>query len=238
MVWKLELGKDFRQGYMEDLRALGIDDDSIDVVMSNCVLNLSLDKRAVFGEIFRVLKPGRELFFSDIFSDRRVPERFHSDPILHGECLAGAMYTEDFRRLLRDLGCLDYRVTSSRRIELDNPEVEKTIGMVGFHSMTIRAFKLPDLEDIREDYGQAARYHGTIPDWPHFFDLDGHHRFLSGKPMLVCGNTASMLQETRYRHHFTVQGDRSIHFGPFFDDSPATPEVDTKEITTTAGCCC
>ena len=114
-MWKLELGKDFRQGYMEDLRALGIDDDSIDVVMSNCVLNLSLDKRAVFGEIFRVLKPGGELFFSDIFSDRRVPERFHSDPILHGECLAGAMYTEDFRRLLRDLGCLDYRVTSSRQ---------------------------------------------------------------------------------------------------------------------------
>jgi len=231
---------DFRQGYMEDLNALGIADNSIDIVISNCVLNLSLDKRAVFSEIFRVLKPGGELFFSDVFSGRRVPKRFHSDPLLHGECLAGAMYTEDFRRLLRDLGCPDYRVTNSRPIDLENPEVEKIIGMVDFHSITVRAFKLPNLEDIGENYGQIARYHGTIPDWPHSFDLDDLHRFLTGKPTLVCGNTASMLQETRYRAHFTVQGDRSIHFGPF-DQQPSNPNIDNKKTTekeNAGGCCC
>ncbi|VFN04472.1 MAG: Methyltransferase domain-containing protein [Candidatus Kentron sp. G] len=205
---------DFHHGYMENLGSLGIRDNSVDVVISNCVLNLSLSKRSVFGEIFRVLKPGGELFFSDVFAGRRVPERLLTDPMLHGECLAGALYLEDFRRLLWDLDCPDYRIMDSRPIALDNPKVEQLIGMVDFYSVTVRAFKLTGLEYPCEDYGQMATYHGTISGWPHFFDLDDAHRFIAGKPTLVCGNTAAMLAETRYRDHFVVQGGRSVHFGP------------------------
>lgn len=238
---------DFRQGYMEDLGAVGIEDNSVDVVISNCVLNLSLAKRSVFGEIFRVLKPGGELFFSDVFAGRRVPEEFHTDPLLHGECLAGAMYIEDFRRLLRDVGCPDYRVTESRPLALNNPDIERTIGMVDFHSLTIRAFKLPSLEDSCEDYGQLATYRGTIDDSPHCFDLDHRNRFITGKPTPVCGNTASMLAETRYRGHFTLRGDRSIHFGPAdcARMPPTTAIADRTGTDGTAagdgnggGCCC
>jgi SAM-dependent methyltransferase len=225
---------DFRLGFIEDLRAAGIEDNSIDVVISNCVLNLSPDKRAVFSEIFRVLKPGGELFFSDVFSGRRVPERFHRDPVLHGECLAGAMYKEDFRRLLRELGCLDHRTVSSRRINLDSPEVEAVIGMIDFYSDTVRAFKL-DLEDICEDYGQVAVYLGTVPENPHDFVLDDHHRFVTGKPMLVCGNTAAMLERTRFGRHFKVSGDRSLHYGPF-DCGPAAKKA--REDKGAGGACC
>ncbi|MBF0180585.1 MAG: methyltransferase domain-containing protein [Magnetococcales bacterium] len=223
------------QGYMEDLQALGIADGSVDVVISNCVLNLSPDKRAVFGEIFRVLKPGGELFFADVFSGRRIPQAFHTDPVLHGECLAGAMYREDFRRLLRELGYLDYRMTEFHPLTINNPEVERIIGMVDFHSVTARVFKLADLEDICEDYGQMAVYRGTIPDWPHHFDLDDHHRFITGKPVLVCGNTASMLTNTRYRDHFTVHGDRSVHYGPF-DCGPVTTRQ-AEDGNAGGGCC-
>jgi ubiquinone/menaquinone biosynthesis C-methylase UbiE len=225
---------EFHQGYIEDLVALGIEDHSVDVVISNCVINLSPDKHSVFSEIFRVLKPGGELYFSDVFSGRRIPERFHNDPVLYGECLSGAMYREDFRRLLRTLGCLDYRVISSRRIRLDNPEIEERIGMIDFHSMTVRTFKL-DFEDLCEDYGQVAIYRGTIPEQPHYFDLDDHHRFHTGKPMLVCGNTAAMLKETRYRAHFSVQGDRSTHFGSF-ECAPAAQKV--QEGDGLGGACC
>lgn len=210
---------EFKHGYIEDLASMGIADNSVDVVISNCVVNLSPDKGRVLSEIFRVLKPGGELLFSDVFAGRRVPSSLLNDPVLRGECLSGAYYTEDFRRTLRSLGCPDYRVLSSTRIALDNPEVEQRIGMVDFYSKTIRAFKLDSLEDQCEDYGQIAIYRGTIPHQPHTFDLDDEHRFVTGKPLLVCGNTASMLSETRLAEHFEVRGDRSTHYG-LFDCTP------------------
>lgn len=229
-----EANLEFRQGFIEDLHVAGIEDDSVDLVISNCVLNLSPDKPAVFSDIFRVLKPGGELYFSDVFAGRRVPERFHTDPVLHGECLAGAMYREDFRRLLHELGCLDYRTMSTRRIALDSPEIKAAIGMVDFYSVTVRAFKL-ELEDLCEDYGQVAVYKGTIPDWPHWFDLDDHHRLYTGKPMLVCGNTAAMLQNTRYGAHFVLSGDRSVHYGPF-DCGPGAEKAAADDGS--GGACC
>ena len=210
----------FKKGYIEDLKELGIEDNSIDVVMSNCVINLSSDKKKVFSEVFRVLKPGGELYFSDVFTGRRVPEELQNDPLLHSECLGGAMYSEDFRRMMRNIGCPDYRVVSKHKIKINNPKIEVRVGMVDFYSMTVRAFKLDSLEDIYEDYGQVAVYRGTISGFPHAFDLDDHHRFIAGKPMLVCGNTASMLGETRFSDHFKVTGDRSVHYGPF-DCAPA-----------------
>ena len=70
---------EFRQGFIEDLRAAGVEDASVDVVISNCVLNLSPDKPAAFSEIFRVLKPGDELLFADVF---RGPPR--SGEVPHG----------------------------------------------------------------------------------------------------------------------------------------------------------
>ena len=228
---------DFRQGYIEDLQESGIADESIDVVISNCVINLSPDKRSVISEIFRVLRPGGELYFSDVFAGRRIPDHLMDDPVLHGECLAGAMYIEDFRRLLRNIGCSDYRVMSKRRISIDNPEIEEKIGMVDFYSMTVRAFKLNDLEDLCEDYGQSAVYLGTIPEAPHAFALDDHHLFLTGKPMLVCGNTASMLQNTRFSAHFRVIGDRAVHYGPF-DCAPASVKAEGGEGHRSGGACC
>jgi ubiquinone/menaquinone biosynthesis C-methylase UbiE len=207
------------EGYVEDLRALAIPDESVDVVTSNCVVNLSPDKPRVLREIFRVLKPGGELYFSDVFADRRVPPALRQDPVLLGECLAGALYTEDFRRMVADVGCADVRAVATQPITLDDPEIRRRIGMVGFRSLTIRAFKLA-LEDRCEDYGQVAQYLGTIPELPHAFDLDDHHHFETGRPMLVCGNTADMLARTRYAPHFRVVGDKATHFG-LFDCAPA-----------------
>jgi arsenite methyltransferase len=225
---------EFRQGFIEDLAEIGIDDDSVDVVVSNCVINLSPDKQAVFREILRVLKPGGELYFSDIFADRRIPERLRQDPVLHGECLGGAMYIEDFRRLLAGLGCPDFRITSSAPVTIDNPAIEKKIGMVGFCSLTVRAFKLDDLEDMHENYGQSAVYKGGIPGHVQSFDLDDQHRFVTGNPMSICGNTAAMLQHSRYAAHFEVRGDRSRHYGRF-DSAPAG---DSDVASASAKSCC
>jgi len=67
----------------------------------------------------------------------------------------------------------------------------------------------------RQVAAQTATYLGTIPDHPHRFSLDDHLSFVTGKPVPVCGNSAAMLQETRFGRHFRVTGDRSVHFGPF-----------------------
>jgi arsenite methyltransferase len=214
---------EFRQGYIEDLEGAGIASNSMDLVVSNCVLNLSPAKDRVFSEIFRVLKPGGELYFSDVFADRRVPSPQNQDPVLLGECLGGALYSEDFRRLLAKTGCHDFRVVAKTKLTLNNAEIERKIGMVSFYSMTIRAFKLP-MEDRCEDFAQVAYYLGTIREYPHAFALDDHHLFKTGQPLPVCSNTASMIADSRYAKHFKIVGDTSVHYG-LFDCAPADGAV-------------
>ncbi len=223
---------EFLHGHIENLHTVGIADNSIDVVVSNCVINLSPEKPKVLAEIFRVLKPGGELYFSDVFADRRIPVKLRQDPILLGECLGGALYWEDFRRILQDLGCPDVRKVKQNPISLDDPEVFAKIGMVKFDAVTVRAFKVP-LEDRCEDFGQVAIYLGTIDQHPHSFELDDHHHFETGRPLRVCGNTADMLARSRYGNHFQVLGDKSSHFGLF--DCVPDPH---KQTTTTNGACC
>jgi SAM-dependent methyltransferase len=223
---------EFLQGHIEDLTSIGIADNSIDVVVSNCVINLSPNKKRVLAEVFRVLRPGGELYFSDVYADRRIPAALRLDPVLLGECLGGALYWEDFRRIMHDLGCPDVRTIKSNPITLDDPEVVAKIGMVNFRSVTVRAFKMP-LEDRCEDFGQVAVYKGTLPESPHFFDLDDHHHFETGRPLRVCGNTADMLGASRYAEHFEIWGDKTTHFG-LFDCAPPNKSL---SIESGAACC-
>jgi len=75
----------FKKGVISDLKALNIADESVDIIISNCVVNLTEDKEAVFREVYRVLKPGGELYFGDIYSDRRIPLELQKDKVLWGE---------------------------------------------------------------------------------------------------------------------------------------------------------
>jgi arsenite methyltransferase len=228
-----ESNVEFHEGFIEDLAAIGIADNSVDVVVSNCVLNLSPEKSRVFKEIFRALKPGGELYFSDVFADRRIPLSLRHDPVLLGECLSGAMYVEDFRRTLAEIGCRDTRVMSSSVLTVDDAELHAKIGMVGFTSKTVRAFKM-DLEDKCEDFGQVAYYRGGIAQCPTFFDLDDHHRFEINKPMLVCGNTADMIGKSRFAKYFEIIGEKTTHYGIF----DCAPSPGTASNSGPAGACC
>ena len=215
----------FRHGLIENL--VGVDDESMDVVVSNCVINLAPNKKQVFEEIRRVLKPGGELYFSDVFTDRRVPSQLTIDPILVGECLGGALYTEDFRRLMADIGFSDIRVMSQGSIELHDKEIVEKAGYIDFQSITVRAFKM-NLEDRCENYGHSVVYQGGIEEMPEMFILDKEHEFPKGETIMVCGNTAQMLSTSRYAPYFKLQGDFSSHKGLF-------SSIEKKSQNT--GCC-
>jgi hypothetical protein len=146
------------------------------------------------------------------------------------------MYKEDFRRLMMSIGCQDFRVVSSAPIEVQDESLRSKLGLATFTSITVRAFKIP-LEDKCEDYGQVATYLGTIKESPQAFLLDDHHLFVSGKPMLVCSNTAAMVASTRYGEHFRVDGDLSRHYGLFDCSTPASSSVSAQSAACGVACC-
>jgi SAM-dependent methyltransferase len=97
---------EFKRGVIEDLGAVGLADGSFDLIVSNCVVNLSTDKPAVLREAFRVLREGGEMFFSDVYASRRVPDELRADPVLFGECLSGALHAPSAEPAPFALPCL------------------------------------------------------------------------------------------------------------------------------------
>ena len=202
----------FIEGYIEDLADIA--DGSVDVVISNCVINLSPMKQRVFEEVWRVLKVGGELYFSDVFSDRRMPAELAENPLLLGECLGGALYIEDFRRMMARVGWENLRYMSFVPNAIDNEEIEELVGDVRFVKATVRAVKLPGLiEDICEIYGQKVTYNGGMLGMESGFVLDRSHTYETGVQKSACGNPAAILEHTRYGEYFTIEGDRSKHSG-------------------------
>jgi SAM-dependent methyltransferase len=226
----------FRLGYIERLDEFGFEDASFDVVVSNCVVNLSPDKEAVLRQVHRLLKPGGELYFSDVYADRRVPSELRNDPVLYGECLGGALYWNDFQHLARRCGFVDPRLVEDRPIAITDPALAARVGNIRFHSATYRLFKLDGLEPECEDYGQAVVYRGGIAGQEQRFVLDKHHAIEAGRVFPVCGNTWRMLHDTRFAPHFDFIGDFSRHYGIFAGCGGGLP-FDEDEAGAGSACC-
>ena len=215
-------------------------DNTADVIISNCVINLSPDKDAVLREAWRVLKPGGELYFSDVYSERRVPESLVKDPLLYGECLSGALYWNDFLTLAKRNGFADPRLVEDRPLTIDNPKIEEKLGPHRFFSATYRLFKIPELEESCEDFGQAVIYKGTVEHHPDCFVLDKSHIFQSGKVEPVCGNSWLMLHQSRFAEHFEFIGNWDAHYGIFDGCGTTMPfdiDVDQQQRSDGGSCC-
>jgi radical SAM/Cys-rich protein len=213
-----------------------IPENSLDIVISNCVINLIEDKEGVIKQIYRILKNRGEFYFSDIYADRRLPNELRTNSLLYGECLGGALYWKDFERIAKRVGFADPRIISKRVIEIKNEEIQGLVGNVTFYSITYRLWKINELEDACEDYGHIAIYRGGIPESPFKFMLDATHIFEKDKPERVCGNTALMLSETRFREHFEVIGSFETHFGLFANCGSTI--LTGEENRNSEGCSC
>lgn len=230
-----EANLSFKKGYIEFLDKAGVLPGSMDMVISNCVINLSPNKPQVLQGVYDALKDGGELHFSDVYVDRRLSEEVRNHDTLLGECLGGALYIEDFKRICHQVGFSDPRQLSIAPIAVTDPGLQQLLGEARFYSITYRCFKLPELESLCEDFGQVAYYKGTIPTHQSTYALDDHHIFETGRPMLVCGNTAAMVGNSWLAPHFDVVGDTSTHFGLFDCSSPVAP---TASDGAAGGACC
>src|SRR5205823_5840528 len=150
--------------------------DSVDVVVSNCVLNLvePKSKRQLFEEIFRVLKKGGRAVISDIVSDEEVPEELQSDPELWSGCISGALTEEGFLQAFEHAGF--YGIQILKR----DAQPWRTVQGIEFRSVTIEAFKGKQGECFERN--QAVIYRGPFKE---VLDDDGH-RMQRGKPYAVC----------------------------------------------------
>lgn len=226
----------FVRGYIERLDELPLEPGSFDVIVSNCVVNLSPDKDAVMRGVQRLLKDGGEFYFSDVYADRRVPVAVRNDPVLYGECLGGALYWNDFLRLAQRHGFTDPRLVDDRPLAITDPELAPRVGNLSFFSATYRLFKLDALETACEDYGQAVIYRGSIPEHRDRFVLDKHHDIQTGKVFPVCGNTWRMLRDTRFAAHFDFIGDFTRHYGLFEGCGGGLPFDNVSEGANNACC--
>jgi arsenite methyltransferase len=188
---------------------------------------------------YDLLKPGGELYFADVYCDRRLPDSVRADPVLYGECLGGALYWGDFLPMAKRAGFLDPRLMSSKPINIKNEAMKRKLGQAKFFSATYRLFKLDELEPACEDYGQAVIYKGSLPEQPDAFEFDAHHLIEKGKAFPVCGNTWRMLADTRFRPHFEFIGDFGTHYGIFPGCGTSLPFATTTAAPskTSRNCC-
>jgi SAM-dependent methyltransferase len=213
----------FVKGHLEALRDLGLPAGGFDLIVSNCVINLSPDKAAVLAGARELLAPGGELYFADVYADRRLPAELAEDPVLYGECLAGALYWADFLALARAAGFADPRLVDARPLAIRDPQVAQRVAPARFCSATYRLFNLDGLEPGGEDYGQTLTYRGSLPGSTDSWSLDRCHRFATGQVLPVSGNTWRTVRASRFAGHFDGAAGGGRHRGPFpasLDPSP------------------
>lgn len=185
----------FRAGALTEELRRGrplVADSSVDVVVSNCVLNLvdPREKPRLFREIYRVLKDGGRAVISDIVSDEPVPAELQQDPQLWTGCISGALNEAGFLQAFEEAGFHGIRILERQR------EPWQTVEGIEFRSVTVEAFK--GKEGICLERLQAVVYKGPFRE---VLD-DDNHRMVRGQRYAVCDKTFRLYQREPYRSFF------------------------------------
>ena len=169
-----------------------IPDESVDCVVSNCVLNLvrPQDRRQLFHEVFRVLRRGGRVAISDIVADEDVPEHLQQDPALWSGCVSGAFREDRFLQAFEEAGFHGIHVAVRRR------EPWRTVEGIEFRSVTVLAYKGKQGPCLERN--QAVIYRGPFKK----VEDDDGHVFYRGERMAVCDKTFRLLQREPYAGMF------------------------------------
>lgn len=179
---------EFREGFLEKIP---VESKSVDLVTSNCVVNLSPDKPRVFEEIWRVLRDHGRILISDIISEKPVPPHLKVNAQLWGECLVGALTQEEFLAELERAGFYG--------LEVLKKTYWKDVEGYPFYSVTVRGYKFEKTE------GCVFKGHQAIYLGPGkaFVDEEGH-QFPRNEPYEVCTDTVAKLSNPPYRNFFAI----------------------------------
>jgi SAM-dependent methyltransferase len=210
---------------------------SVDVVVSNCVLNLvdGREKERLFQEIHRVLRRGGRAVISDIVSDEEVPLALQQDPGLWSGCISGALTESGFLEAFEVAGFYGIRILERQK------EPWRTVEGIEFRSLSVEAFK--GKEGVCLERRQAVIYKGPFRE---VLDDDGH-RMRRGERYAVCDKTFRLYQREPYRSSFEFVEpleEVPLEAAQPFDCSRTTPRhpKETKgqdyHVTAEAGSCC
>lgn len=141
---------EFRLGEIENLP---VSDNSVDVVISNCVINLSADKPKVFQEIYRVLKPGGRIAISDIALLKELPEKVRDSIIAYVGCVSGAMLVDEYKRIVKSAGLKNVKVTIKGSSSCITPNTNDPIGRAILDNL--------DENDSLDDYAVSVYVEGN-----------------------------------------------------------------------------
>ena len=179
---------EFRKGFLEDIP---VDSGTVNLITSNCVINLSPDKKAVFSEMWRILKNHGRIVISDIVSQVETPSHLKLNKQLWGECISGALTEDEFMAYLEQAGFYGLQTLSK--------VFWKEVEGYSFYSVTLRGYKF-EKEEGCVYIGQRAVYHGP---YKAITDEEGH-LFPRNEPVEVCTDTAEKLSNPPYTGQFTI----------------------------------
>jgi SAM-dependent methyltransferase len=177
---------------IEDISA-HLEPNTFDVVISNCVMNLLASKETGFEQVYRVLKPGGEVYFSDVYAAQAIPESVQKNALAWNECLSGALPWTEFVDLVQRIGFSHPYICSSADYEATHPDLESVLKGLKFWSRTVRLVK-PVLQELT--------YNGGLKNHETGFSWDEEHHFPAGKPVKVQPSIAGVILGSRYAQFF------------------------------------
>ncbi len=232
-------------GYLEAEEVAGelrvkrplVADESVDVVVSNCVLNLvdNREKGRLFQEIYRVLRNGGRAVISDIVSDEEVPEEMQNDPNLWSGCISGAYREDAFMKAFEEAGFFAVRILSFEQ------EPWQTVRGIQFRSVTVEAYK--GKQGACWERNQAVIYKGPFKK---VLDDDGHV-MERGKRYAVCDKTYQLYKKAPYRGCFEfidplepvpLEGAEPFDCSGTRERHPRETKGQDYDATTAASTCC
>lgn len=181
-----ESNVDFRKGHVE---ALPVEDDDVDLIVSNCVINLSPDKAKVFREMYRTLRSGGRFSISDIVADRAIPNYMLHDKEKWGDCLSGALPLHEYWNGLREAGFLG--------IHQVNLIPWRVIDGIHFLSVTLTGYKLTDAPTTTSSFATLKGPFSQLIN-------ELGQSFRRGIPEPIDSQTATLFQSSCYRNLFVL----------------------------------